>query len=88
VPPVRPTSSASNNHLRAFHRNLTVRGGKHAAEALSAEAMKAILDGENECGGCAAGCKTETCGAGNGPGGKGRGNGKVNGNGRGWRGGR
>jgi hypothetical protein len=90
--------AASNNHFRAFHRNLTVRGGEYAAEALTAADIKVILDGENECGGCAGACKTETCGpqgggAGNGPGGRGRGNGNGNGpggngNGRGWRGGR
>lgn len=78
--------AASNNHFRAFHRNLTARGGEYAAEALTAEDIKAILEGENECGGCGAGCKPASGGpgggAGNGPGGRGRGNG------RGWRGGR
>jgi hypothetical protein len=78
--------AASNNHFRAFHRNLTARGGEYAAEALTAKDIKAILEGENECGGCGAGCKPASGGpggaAGNGPGGRGRGNG------RGWRGGR
>ena len=80
--------AASNNHLRAFHRNLTARGGEYAPEALPAADIQAILAGENKCGACATGSRTAPNGprggggAGNGPGGKGRGNG------RGWRGGR
>lgn len=64
--------AASNNHLRAFHRNLTSRGGKYTPEALPAQDFKKILNGENDCG----------------PGNGGFGQGKGRGNGNGWRGGR
>ncbi|MBK1828692.1 DUF2202 domain-containing protein [Haloferula rosea] len=66
--------AASNNHLRAFHRNLTSRGGEYTAEALPAEDLTKILNSPQECGGC-----DENCGKG-GPGnakaGKGQGCGK------------
>jgi hypothetical protein len=48
--------AASNNHLRAFHRNLTARDGKYTPEALSPDDLKAILsgggDGGRGCGPC------------------------------------
>jgi hypothetical protein len=50
--------AASNNHLRAFHRNLTARGGKYTAEAIPADDFKAILAGTNTAGGgCKGGCQ-------------------------------
>lgn len=55
--------AASNNHFRAFHRNLAARGGEYAAEALTDGGIKAVPEGENECGACV-------------PGGRGRGNGR------------
>jgi hypothetical protein len=69
--------SASNNHFRAFHRNLTARGGKYTPEALPEADVRKILHGENECGGgCNASCSPSAAGRGQG------------GNGRRWRGGR
>jgi len=44
--------AASNNHFRAFHRNLKSRGGDYKAEALPAADIQKILDGENDCGAC------------------------------------
>jgi hypothetical protein len=44
--------AASNNHFRAFHRNLKSRGGEYKAEALPAADIQKILDGENDCGAC------------------------------------
>ncbi len=41
--------AASNNHLRAFHRNLTARGGVYLSEALPAAGIQAILDGSSSC---------------------------------------
>jgi hypothetical protein len=85
--------AASNNHLRAFHRNLTSRGGEYTPEALSEADMKQILAGANGCGGgCNAACDTPAGGPGKEAAGKGgcAGNCKGNGNakGRGRRGGR
>jgi hypothetical protein len=85
--------AASNNHLRAFHRNLTSRGGKYTPEALSEADMKQILDGANSCGGgCNAACAPPAGGPGKGAadngGATGNGRGNGNGNGRRWRGGR
>jgi hypothetical protein len=66
--------AASNNHLRAFHRNLTARGGEYTAEAIPADDFKAILAGTNTAaGGCAAGCGPNGCGQGK-PAGKGSAN--------------
>jgi hypothetical protein len=48
--------SASHNHFRAFHRNLTSRGGKYKAEALPAAEIRKILKSENQCGGCGGAC--------------------------------
>lgn len=48
--------AASNNHFRAFHRNLKARGGEYKAEALPAADIQKILEGENDCGGCKAAC--------------------------------
>jgi len=70
--------AASNNHLRAFHRNLTSRGGSYQAEAIPAADLKKILNSENDCGPCEGACGQ----------GRGQGNGNGNGNGKGWRGGR
>ena len=76
--------TASNNHLRAFNRNLTSRGGKYTPEALPAADLKAILDGTgNGAAGCNAACEPSGCGPRGGSGGKGRGNGSGGGNGNG-----
>lgn len=57
--------AASNNHLRAFHRSLTARGGAYTPEAIPAADFKAILDGSNSAaGGCKAGCGPNGCGQG------------------------
>ena len=86
--------AASNNHLRAFHRNLASRGGKYTPEALPEADFDTILNGSNPCGGGSnAGCGSTGGGTGsdarkNGKGngcGKGQGkfNGKAKGQGRG-----
>jgi hypothetical protein len=73
--------AASENHLRAFHHNLTARGGDYTPEALPAADFTAILDGTNQGGfGRGATCGGSKCSPGKGQAGKGRGNG--------WRGGR
>ncbi len=71
--------AASNNHLRAFHRNLTARGGAYTPEALPAADFKAILAGTGGTNGCGAACGLTGCGPGVTPGGKGlgTGNGKA-----------
>jgi hypothetical protein len=75
--------AASGNHLRAFHRNLTARGGNYTPEALPAADFTAILDDANRGGcGCGITCTPSECRSGKGQAGKGRGNGN------GWRGGR
>lgn len=68
--------AASNNHLRAFHRNLIRHGGQYQPEVLTPAEMKAILDGA-QGGGCGAcgDAKGEGRGPGNG-GGRGRGMGR------------
>jgi|GEM_PF-2435480 len=77
--------AASNNHLRAFHRNLANRGGTYVPVALAAADFEKILGSPQQpgaCGNeCAGNCK---CGEARGQG-KGRGNGPRNraGNGRG-----
>jgi len=50
--------AASNNHLRAFHRNLIRHGGTYQPEALTPADLKTVLEGtgqdcgcENKCGG-------------------------------------
>ncbi|MCB1132646.1 MAG: DUF2202 domain-containing protein [Verrucomicrobiae bacterium] len=93
--------AASNNHLRAFHRNLTRFGGSYEAEVLGKAGLHAILGdesagscaAEDDCGSCGGGCgkrggngKTKGNGNGNGKG-KGNGNG-GRGKGNGYRGGR
>jgi hypothetical protein len=76
--------AASNNHLRAFHRNLTSRGGKYTPEALSETEMKTILDGANNCGGgCNAACAPAAGGPGKGAAGTGAAAGNSRGNGKG-----
>jgi hypothetical protein len=85
--------AASNNHLRAFHRNLTSRGGAYTPEALSEADMNRILAGANGCGGgCNAACDTPAGGPSKEAAGKGGCAGNCNGNGnskgRRWRGGR
>lgn len=68
--------AASNNHFRAFHRNLTRRGGSYEPEALSGKDIETIL-GENSgacdcqaCGcnedgkPCRGGCRKEGAGKG------------------------
>jgi len=82
--------AASNNHLRAFNRNLTSRGGSYMSEALPEADLKAILDGAGKgAGGCNAACGSSGCGCGKrSGGGKGKGKGKGKGNRNGWRGGR
>ena len=55
--------AASNNHLRAFHRNLTARDGTYEAEALPANDFNTIVNGEMEPGACGAECgKGGKCG--------------------------
>ena len=71
--------AASENHLRAFHRNLTARGGTYEVEALPKADFDAILASEG--GGCGPGSGN---GNGNGKGpGNGKGKGPQNGNGKG-----
>lgn len=69
--------AASNSHLRAFHRNLTRLGGGYQPEALTAEEMKVILEGEQGACGCDGKCggKQGQGGGGNRGGGQGRGKG-------------
>lgn len=74
--------AASNNHLRAFHRNLTMRGGSYPAGALPKDELQAILDDQG--GGCGK-CFCGAPGKGNG---KGQRAGMRQGNGRRWHGGR
>lgn len=52
--------AASNQHLRAFHRNLTARGGGYTPEALTAADIDSILKAAGPAqGGCGAGgCAT------------------------------
>jgi hypothetical protein len=75
--------AASGNHLRAFQRNLTARGGNYTPEALPEVDFKEIMDGTNSgaCG-CNAACGRPKNGQGRGAACNGRGNGK------GWHGGR
>jgi hypothetical protein len=68
--------AASNNHLRAFYRNLIRHGGEYKPEVLTAAEFKAILDGVQggDCGACGEG-QGKGGGPGNG-GGRGRGMGR------------
>lgn len=59
--------AASNNHLRAFHRNLTARDGKYVPEALSADDFKSILDSNGNGGGGCGSCKGPGGGGNRGP---------------------
>ena len=93
--------AASGNHLRAFHRNLTARGGKYKATHLPKSDLKAILAGEGPtgtagcgaCAGCGGGCKKAEDGkrasgrTGEGTG-RGQGRGRRRGRGHGHRAGR
>ncbi len=49
--------AASNNHLRAFHRNMASRGGDYKAEALPAADFTAIVDGGMQPGACGQECE-------------------------------
>jgi len=72
--------AASNNHLRAFHRNLASQGGKYTPEALSEADFNTILNGNNSCGGGSnAACGTPVGGPGKNAREKGKGNGCGNG---------
>jgi len=53
--------AASNNHLRAFHRNLTRHGETYQPEALAAADFKAILEGTQVPCGCQGACGAD-CG--------------------------
>jgi hypothetical protein len=82
--------AASNNHLRAFHRNLTRHGGTYQPEVLTAAEFKAILDGTQEACGCEGACGADCAkpgdkaqGKGQGGPGRGRGPGGPNGRGKG-----
>jgi len=80
--------AASNNHLRAFHRNLTRHGGTYQPEVLTAAELKAILDGTQGACGCEGACGADCAkpgaqGQGRGQGGPGRGKGPGGPNGRG-----
>lgn len=75
--------AASNNHFRAFHRNLKARGGEYKTEALPEADVLKILEGENDCGVCGNACgnsESKPAPEGN--------RGGPNGNGRRFRGGR
>ncbi len=50
---------ASNNHLRAFHRNLVNRGGTYTPAALTPTELDSILKDSNSCG---PNGKTDGCG--------------------------
>lgn len=69
--------AASNNHLRAFHRNLTARGGDYQAEALPTADIQTILEGSPSRGNgaCGGGCQPANSDT------KWRAKGKGNGNG-------
>jgi hypothetical protein len=80
--------AASNNHLRAFHRNLTRHGGTYQPEVLTAAELQAILDGNQGACGCEGSCGADCAkpgaqGQGKGQGGPGRGKGPGGPNGRG-----
>jgi hypothetical protein len=76
--------AASNNHLRAFHRNLTRHGGIYQPEVLTAAELKAILDGTQRACGCEGACGADCAKPGaKGQGGPGRGRGPGGPNGRG-----
>lgn len=82
--------AASNNHLRAFHRNLTRLGGTYQPEVLTTAELKTILDGTQGACGCEGACgaacaKPEAKAQGQGQGGprRGRGPGGPNGRGKG-----
>ena len=80
--------AASNNHLRAFHRNLTRHGGTYQPEVLSAAEFKTILDGTQEACGCEGACGADCAKPGAKPQGqggprRGRGPGGPNGRGKG-----
>lgn len=53
--------AASNNHLRAFHRNLTRHGGTYQPEKLAAADFKTILEGTQGSCGCQGACGAD-CG--------------------------
>ena len=74
--------AASNNHLRAFHRNLEARGGDYTAEALTKAEIKTILKAGNPGCGMGLGCGKGS-GCGRGPCGSPR---RGNTKGYGWRG--
>jgi hypothetical protein len=44
--------AASNNHLRAFHRNLTNRGGEYTPESLPQNDFKKIVNSAQQPGAC------------------------------------
>ena len=75
--------AASGNHLRAFHRNLTARGGNYTPEALPEGDFEEILNGTNR-GAC--GCNAARGGPKNGQGRGATANGRRSR--KGWRGGR
>jgi hypothetical protein len=80
--------AASNNHLRAFHRNLTRHNRTYQPEVLTAAEFKAILDGTQGACGCEGACGADCAkpgaqGQGRGQGGPGRGKGPGGPNGRG-----
>jgi len=92
--------SASNNHLRAFYRNLANRGGDYTPASLPQEDFQRILNSDQQPGGCncEGACNQNPKGngqgkgkartQGNGPGqGKGPGKGRGQGNGPRGRGG-
>lgn len=76
--------SASNNHLRAFYRNLSSRGGSYTPESLPEKDFQSIVNSAQQPGACKCdgNCKQDAKGPGKGRGqgnGKGRGPGKGNG---------
>lgn len=84
--------SASNNHLRAFHRNLANRGGDYTPESLPQKDFQSILSSDQQPGGCNCDGACNQDPKGNGPGkgkartqdqGQGSGQGKGPGRGRG-----
>jgi hypothetical protein len=76
--------AASNNHLRAFHRNLSSRGGTYAPESLPAKDFQIIVNSAQQPGACNCdgNCKQGPREKGQAKG-RGQGNGQGNGQGQG-----
>ena len=78
--------AASNNHLRAFHRNLSNRGGDYTPESLPQSDFQSIVNSDQQPGACNCDGACNQTPKGNGPGkakGRGQGNGPGQGRGKG-----